>query len=139
MNQNNLEIIERYTKEAGRIYHVLDKRLTGRDYLVDGYSIADMAVFPWIRLHGRQGQALEDYPELDASAGRSPNRRAAPKQTAAVNAAVLASNATEDKRGRFSGASATSARPVPDEATRTRRCCGASRPARWPARRSSPR
>ena len=56
--------IERYTKEAGRIYHVLDKRLAGRDYLVDGYSIADMAVFPWIRLHGRQGQALEDYPEL---------------------------------------------------------------------------
>ncbi len=43
---------------------MLDKRLTGRDYLGDDYSIADMAVFPWIRLHGRQGQKLADYPHL---------------------------------------------------------------------------
>ena len=80
--------IERYTKEAGRIYHVLDKRLAERDYLVDGYSIADMAVFPWIRLHRRQGQALEDYPGLqrwfDAISARPAVARDMEKLSAAV-------------------------------------------------------
>ena len=80
--------IERYTKEAGRIYHVLDKRLAERDYLVGGYSIADMAVFPWIRLHRRQGQALEDYPRLkhwfDAISARPAVARDMEKLSAAV-------------------------------------------------------
>ena len=57
--------IDRYTNEAARIYHVLDKRLTEHEFLVDEYSIADMAVFPWLRLHERQGQALEDFPSVD--------------------------------------------------------------------------
>jgi GST-like protein len=56
--------IERYTNEAGRIYHILDKHLADHRYLAGDYSIADMAVFPWIRLHGRQGQDLADYPNL---------------------------------------------------------------------------
>ncbi len=56
--------IGRYTNEAARIYGVLDKRLADREYLAGDYSIADMAVFPWIRLHGRQGQDLEDFPNL---------------------------------------------------------------------------
>jgi len=56
--------IQRYTGEAGRIYGVLDRRLAGREYLAGDYSIADMAVFPWIRLHERQGQRLENFPEL---------------------------------------------------------------------------
>jgi GST-like protein len=56
--------IERYTREAFRIYGVLDKRLAEREFLAGDYSIADMAVFPWIRLHGRQGQDLGDFPNL---------------------------------------------------------------------------
>jgi len=56
--------IDRYSREAARIYGVLDKRLDGREHLAGDYSIADMAVFPWIRLHGRQGQDLADFPNL---------------------------------------------------------------------------
>ncbi len=56
--------IQRYTNEAGRIYHLLDKHLADHDYLAGDYSIADMAVFPWIRLHGRQGQDLAEYSNL---------------------------------------------------------------------------
>ena len=56
--------IERYTNEAARLYRVLDRRLGEREYLAGEYSIADMAVFPWIRLHGRQGQDLADYGNL---------------------------------------------------------------------------
>ncbi len=56
--------IERYTNEGARIYRVLDKRLSEHQYLAGEYSIADIAVFPWIRLHERQGQDMADYPHL---------------------------------------------------------------------------
>ncbi len=56
--------IDRYTNEASRLYNVVDKRLGEVPYLAGDYSIADMAVFPWLRLYERQGQKLEDYPNL---------------------------------------------------------------------------
>lgn len=39
---------ERYYNEALRLYGVLDRRLEGRDYVAGSYSIADMAIWPWI-------------------------------------------------------------------------------------------
>ena len=39
---------ERYLKEAHRLYGVLDRRLAGREYVADDYSIADIAIWPWI-------------------------------------------------------------------------------------------
>ena len=39
--------IERYTQETYRLYGVMDRRLEGRDFLCDDYSIADIAVYPW--------------------------------------------------------------------------------------------
>ena len=56
--------IERYVNETGRLYAVLDKQLTGREYIVDDYSIADMACYPWIVLHERQRQNLDDFPAI---------------------------------------------------------------------------
>jgi len=56
---------ERYTNEAGRLYRVLDRRLADHDYVAaDQYTIADMAIFPWCRLHKRQRQELSDYPNV---------------------------------------------------------------------------
>ena len=56
--------IDRYVKETGRLYAVLDRRLDGRAYLAGDYSIADMACYPWIVPYQRQGQALEDFPQV---------------------------------------------------------------------------
>ena len=56
--------IERYVKETNRLYGVLDKRLSDREFLAGDYSIADMASYPWIVPHERQGQKLEDFPHL---------------------------------------------------------------------------
>ncbi len=54
--------IERYTNEARRLYTVLDVRLGEAAYLAgDDYTIADIATFPWLRSHERQGQDLDDY------------------------------------------------------------------------------
>ena len=56
--------IDRYVKETNRLYGVLDKRLAGRDFILGrGYSIADMAAYPWI-IPERQGQDLADFPNL---------------------------------------------------------------------------
>jgi GST-like protein len=56
--------VERYTNETRRLYGVLDRRLEGRAYLCDEYSIADMACWPWIVPHDRQGVALEEFPNV---------------------------------------------------------------------------
>jgi GSH-dependent disulfide-bond oxidoreductase len=57
--------IDRYTKEATRLYRVLDKRLSESAWLGgEAYSIADIATFPWIRSYAQQGQALEDFPAV---------------------------------------------------------------------------
>jgi GST-like protein len=55
---------ERYVKETNRLYGVLNKRLAGREYIAGEYSIADMASYPWIVPHERQGQNLDDFPYL---------------------------------------------------------------------------
>ena len=55
---------ERYVKETARLYAVLDRRLADREYVAGEYSIADMACYPWIVPHQRQGQDLADFPHL---------------------------------------------------------------------------
>ncbi|MFI4920515.1 MAG: glutathione S-transferase N-terminal domain-containing protein [Gammaproteobacteria bacterium] len=56
--------IDRYTKEVNRLYGVLDKQLAGHAYVAGEYSIADMAIYPWIVPHVPHGQKLEDFPDL---------------------------------------------------------------------------
>ncbi|MFC5570691.1 glutathione binding-like protein [Lysobacter yangpyeongensis] len=57
--------IERYVKETNRLYGVLDKRLADREFVAgDEYSIADMAIYPWIVPYVPHGQDLDDFPNL---------------------------------------------------------------------------
>ncbi len=57
--------IDRYTKEAGRLYGVMDKHLADNAYLGGAdYTIADIATFPWTRSHDRQGHSLDDFPNV---------------------------------------------------------------------------
>jgi GST-like protein len=59
--------IERYTNEAKRLYGVIDRRLE-KSAFVGGadYSIADIAIFPWLRSWQNQGVLMDDYPALKA-------------------------------------------------------------------------
>ena len=56
--------IARYTNEVNRLYCVMDTRLEDREFLAKDYSIADMAAWPWVVPHERQGQNLDDFPNL---------------------------------------------------------------------------
>ena len=67
--------IERYTNEARRLYGVMNKRLAASRYIAGpNYTIADIAIFPWLRSWKNQGIEWSDYPHLkgwfDEIAGR---------------------------------------------------------------------
>jgi GSH-dependent disulfide-bond oxidoreductase len=57
--------IERYQKETKRLYRVLDRRLADHEYLAGDYSIADIATWPWVILHGWAGVDVDDLPNLE--------------------------------------------------------------------------
>ena len=54
--------IERYSKETRRLYGVLNDRLQDREYLADGYSIADIATYPWVARYEWHKTDLNDFP-----------------------------------------------------------------------------
>lgn len=57
--------IKRYVDETARLYSVLDRRLADRAFVAgEDYSIADMAIYPWIVSHKWQSQRLEDFPHV---------------------------------------------------------------------------
>lgn len=56
--------INRYVNETARLYGVLDRRLADREYVAGDYSIADMAIYPWIVPHENQRQDLDDFPNV---------------------------------------------------------------------------
>lgn len=73
---------ERYVNETKRLYGVLDKQLIGQDYVAGEYSIADMAIFPWLLRYEWQGIDLADYPEVSRYIERIQARPAVQKALA---------------------------------------------------------
>ncbi|WP_278364211.1 glutathione S-transferase family protein [Acinetobacter schindleri] len=73
---------ERYVNETKRLYGVLDKQLVGQDYVTGEYSIADMAIFPWLLRYEWQGIDLADYPEVSRYIERMQARPAVQKALA---------------------------------------------------------
>jgi GST-like protein len=56
--------VERYYKEAVRLYNVLNKELGQREYLAEEYSIADIATYPWVWRHDGHNVKLEEFPNV---------------------------------------------------------------------------
>ena len=55
---------ERFSKEAKRLYGVLERRLEGREFVAGEYSIADMAIWPWISRFEWQEIELGEFPNV---------------------------------------------------------------------------
>ncbi len=81
--------IDRYVNETNRLYGVLNKRLETREWVADHYSIADMAIYPWVVPHQAQRQSLDDFPHLkrwfESMQGRPAVVRAYEKATPWLN------------------------------------------------------
>jgi GST-like protein len=57
--------MNRYRNEANRLYGVIDRRLRESAYIACAeYTIADMAIVPWLRFPERQGVEVDEYPSL---------------------------------------------------------------------------
>jgi GST-like protein len=57
--------VDRYSNEAKRLYGVMDTRLKSSEFIAaDEYTIADIAIFPWLRSWQNQGIDWNDYPSL---------------------------------------------------------------------------
>ena len=56
--------IERYQNETRRLYGVLDTRLEDREFLVDDFSIADIAHWSWARIHNWAGIEIDEFPNM---------------------------------------------------------------------------
>jgi GST-like protein len=101
--------IERYVKETGRLYGVLDRQLSdGRAFIAgDQYSIADMASYPWIVPHEKQRQNLAGFPHLKRwfeSISARPATRRAYQLAAEIN---VAPTVDEESRKLLFGQDAT--------------------------------
>ncbi|MGL3044792.1 glutathione S-transferase N-terminal domain-containing protein [Acinetobacter pecorum] len=73
---------DRYVNESKRLYGVLNKQLVGQEYVAGEYSIADMAIFPWLLRYDWQQINLEDYPEVSKYIDRLNARPAVQKALA---------------------------------------------------------
>ncbi|MHA3091224.1 glutathione S-transferase N-terminal domain-containing protein [Acinetobacter brisouii] len=71
--------IDRYINESKRLYGVLEKQLIGLDYVAGEYSIADMAIFPWLCRYEWQSIELDDFPNVKAYMQRMNARPAVQK------------------------------------------------------------
>ena len=56
--------IDRYQHETRRLYEVLDRRLGEAEYLAGDYGIADIATYPWVRIHDWAGVAIDGLEHL---------------------------------------------------------------------------
>src|SRR5690606_30929227 len=62
--------VDRFTNEVERLFGVMDERLKTQSYLADGYSIADIACWPWVRIYKRYGVDLNRFTALRAWSDR---------------------------------------------------------------------
>jgi len=91
--------IERYTREANRLYDVLDWRLSESEYLAGSdYSIADIATFPWLRSHRKQGVDLAEYPRVKRWFERIAER---PAVKCGLEVMARESAASQDEKTRY--------------------------------------
>ena len=103
--------IDRYVKETNRLYGVLDRQLAQHAFVAGDYSIADMACYPWIVPHDRQGQKLEDFPHVQRwfEAMRS---RPAVIRAYAWGDKIRNEGMTEEARKNLFGQTAASVKPA---------------------------
>lgn len=95
--------MERYTKETSRLYGVLNKRLADREFVAGEYSIADMAIYPWIVPWEKQGQKIDELPNLKRWFTAIQNRPAVKKAYALADTINTETTMTEEARKNLFG------------------------------------
>jgi GSH-dependent disulfide-bond oxidoreductase len=82
--------IDRYQHESKRLFKVIEQRLEGREYICDEYSIADIACWPWMKIHKWSGVEVDDLPNVQAWLARIGERPAVQRGVAVPNESAKA-------------------------------------------------
>jgi GST-like protein len=110
--------VGRYRREADRLYGVLEQQLAGRDCIDGDFSIADIAVFPWVRVAKGQGVDLEHFPNVkrwcDAIARRPSALKKLDRDDATKQAAKTRYYSDETWNVLFGGKSPASCHLIPE-------------------------
>ena len=78
--------IDRYARQANRIYNVMDLHLAGHEWFAAGeYSIADIAIYPWLRMPSFHGVEIDEYPNVKRWRDTVAARPAVPRALEVLN------------------------------------------------------
>jgi GST-like protein len=69
-------VVARYVNETKRLYGAIEERLGKVDYFAGEYSIADIAMYPWLTISAYSGVAIDDFPNIKAWIARMEERPA---------------------------------------------------------------
>ena len=107
--------IDRYALETRRLYGVLNTQLgqTGAFVAGPAYSIADIAIFPWILTHKAQGLTLDDWPHIQRWYAVVRAREAVQRGLAVGKPLKATTGMDEETRRNLFGAAASTATPAP--------------------------
>jgi GST-like protein len=101
--------IDRYVRETSRLYGVLNKHLSdGKNYICGDYSIADMAIYPWIVPHEKQLQKIDEFPYLKSWFLRVQSRPGTQRAYALAKTINLAPTVNENSKALLFGQDAKS-------------------------------
>jgi GST-like protein len=110
--------IDRYGREARRLYGVLERQLERTGACIAGdYSIADIACFPWIVTHKRQELSLDEFPHVQRWFG-AVRERPAVERGMAVAAELRTTTTPDEEARRVLFGQGAPASPTPAGATR---------------------
>ncbi len=84
------EAIARYQNESRRLFEVLESRLAANEWLADDYSLADIANWCWVRIHGWSGVPTDGLPNLERWMATMAARPACQRGIAVPHPLVLA-------------------------------------------------
>lgn len=99
--------IERYVKETNRLYGVLNRRLADRPFVAGDYSIADMAIYPWIVPYELQRQSLDEFVHIKRWFGEIKARPAIKRAYELAKKVNTQATVTEDAKKILFGQTAT--------------------------------
>lgn len=95
--------IDRYKNETLRLYGVMDKRLADRPYLADTYSIADIAVYPWVDVRWLHEIEIDEFPNVKEWYERIGKRPGVQRGMALMKEDEVIGNPSEETREVFFG------------------------------------
>jgi len=99
--------MKRYRDETNRLFGVLNKRLADREFVAGAYSIADMAIWPWIVPYKNLGQNLDDFPDLKRWFSTTMGERPAVRKGKELGADLRAPAMTDEAKKVLFGQTAT--------------------------------